>query len=63
MRKKNSLMWGDSYQNKGSENKKWHTLTSQGLSGGRPASMFSFKGKPKGPAAEKRKNGELKKRF
>ena len=56
-------MCGGLYQNEGSENKKWHTLASEGLSVGGQASMFSFKGKDKGPAVEKRKNGELKKRF
>lgn len=63
MRKKNSLMWGGSYQNKGADNKTWRTPASEGLSVGGPASAFFFKGKEKGPAVEKQKNGELKKRF
>lgn len=63
MEMKNSVMCGGLYRNEGSENKKWHTLASEGLSVGGQASMLSFKGKDKGPAVEKRKNGELKKRF
>lgn len=55
MRKKNSLMWGGSYQNEGAENKTWRTPTSEGLSVGEPASVVSFKGKDKGPAFEKQK--------
>lgn len=54
MRKKNSLMWGVLYQNKGRENKKWHTFASEGLSTGRQVSVFSFKGKDKWPAVEKK---------
>lgn len=61
MRMKNSVICGGLYRNEGSENKKWHTLASEGLSvGGRPACSLS---RAKGPAVEKRKNGELKKRF
>lgn len=58
-------MSGGKSQNKAMENKKWHTPASEGLSVGGQASMFSFKGKDKGPAVEKRekKNRELKKRF
>lgn len=63
MRKKSSLMWHGSYQNKGTENKTWHTAASEGPSVGGQASVFAFKGKDKGPAVEKRQNGEVKKRF
>lgn len=49
----NSLRSGGLYQNKGGENKNWHTLVSEGSSAGRQVSMFSFE--DKGPAVEKRK--------
>jgi hypothetical protein len=42
MRMKNSVICGGLYWNEGSENKKWHTLASEGLSvGGRPACSLS----------------------
>ena len=63
MRMKNSVICGGWYWKEGSENKKWHTLASEGLSvGGRPACSLS-RAKIRGPAVEKRKNGKLKKRF
>lgn len=55
-------MWGGLYRNRGSAEEMAHTGL-RGLVCRGQVSMFSFKGKDKGPAVEKRKNGELKQGF